>query len=333
VDDSHNLRVRTYSRKSTKTGAYSDAVWEKVKAEYIPDKELQRYEQGEITILGAGGESKNIASPIVPGSREIWAPFDLIPDIEEILGSKVKLDRNKVRPVLSITGGNFYSVLRPDHLEEEKPADKRADTRGFIPTYLFEKDQVVMATTKACGKIESLEDLLKLGVEANDLSVRAYTAATMITLNKGEELVCVLKNKQGEQRELFRVKYAPNREAKVAIENAATQYGTGSHVHSHARNDLKHYFHFLHFYEAMKVINQKKQFLLASEDMLVDFVNNEIGSSPSPRCADAVFQQNVQFPFVRASMLVSRPSRLRGIVTGGDHPTCPAGRKSGGLFT
>jgi hypothetical protein len=52
----------------------------------------------------------------------------------------------------------------------------------------------------------------------------------------------------------------------------------------------------------MKVINEKKQFLLANEEMLVDFVNNNEGVPPPPP-------------------------------TGGQDPTCPAVRKSGGLFT
>jgi hypothetical protein len=307
LNDGHSLSVRTFSRKSTKTGAYSDEVWEKVEVEKIPDTELQRYERGELTVLCDGGESKNITTPMVPGNREIWMPFNLIPDIEEILGSRVTLDRSKVKPVLSITGGNFYSVLRPDHVEEEKPPKRRVDTRGFIPSYVFEKDQVVMGKTNARGKIESLEELLKLGVAANDLSVRSYTAATMITLNKGEELVCMLKSEQGEQKELFRVKYAPNLEAKVVIANDAAQYINGSHVHSHSgekKSDLPHSFHFLHYYAAMKVINEKKQFLLANEEMLVDFVNNE-----------------------------PKPPKPPNPPTGGHDPDCPVVRKSGGLFT
>ncbi len=304
LNDGHSLSVRTFSRESTKAEVNSDEVWEKVKVETIPDTELQRYDRGELTVLCDGGESKNIVTPTVPGSREIWMPFNLIPDIEEIVGSKVTLDRSKVRPVLSITGGKFYSVLRPDHVEEEKPPKKRVDTRGFIPSYVFEKDQVVTAKTKARGKIESLEEVLRLGVAANDLSVRSYTAATMITLNKGEELVCVLKSGQGERRELFRVKYAPNCEAKVVIANDAAQYINGSHEHAHTgekKSDHRHSFHFLHYYGAMEVINEKKQFLLANEEMLVDFVNNQIGPPPPP--------------------------------TGGADPECPAVRKSGGLFT
>jgi hypothetical protein len=190
-------------------------------------------------------------------------------------------------------------------VEDEKPPKRRVDTRGFIPSYLFEKDQVVMGKTKACGKIGSLGEMVKLGVAANDLSVRSYTAATMITLNKGEELVCVLKNEKGEQRELLRVKYAPDREAKVVFENAATQYVSGSKVHSHSgekKTDPIHSFHFLHYYAAMKVINERKQFLLANEEMLVDFVNNNKWVPPPPP-------------------------------TGGNDPFCPAVRKSGGLFS
>jgi hypothetical protein len=221
---------------------------------------------------------------MMPRNREIWMPFNLIPDIEELMGSRVTLDRSKVKPVLSITGANFYSVLRPDHVEEAKPIKKRVDTRGFVPSYLFEKDQVVMSKARASGKIESLVELLKLGVVAKDLSVRSYTAATVINLNKGEELVCLLKGDRGEKKELFRVKYAPDREAKVVLENAATQYVNGSQVHHH--NKLKNgdpiqSFHFLHYYEAMKVGNEK-QLLLANEEMLVDFMNNVIGPPPPP---------------------------------------------------
>jgi hypothetical protein len=254
VGDGHNLRLRTFSRKSRTGGADSAETWEKAKAETISDRELEGYEEGEISIVGAGGESRNVTTPIVAGNREIWTPFELIPDVEEVVGSRVRLDRSKVKPALSITGGKFYSVLRPDHAEE-----KRAGARGFIPTYLIEKDQVMMAKAKGCGRIGSLEDMVKMGVAVNDLSVRSYTAATMITLNRGEELVCVLKGERGERKELFRVKYAPNREAKVVLENAVRQYDKGTPVHSHTgekKNDLKQIFHILHFYEAMKVIDE-----------------------------------------------------------------------------
>jgi hypothetical protein len=304
VDDNHNLRVRTFSRRPTKTGVCSDEVWKTGEAESIPDIDLRLYDQGEITILSPGGETKNIASPMVPRNREMWMPFNLIPEFEDIVGSKVTLDRSRVKPVLSITGGNFFSVLRPDHVEDAKPLEKRVDTRGFIQTYRLEKDQVVMAKNKSHRNIESVDDLVNLVAAAKDLAIRAYTAATIITLNKGEELVCVLKSEQGEQRELFRVKYVPNREAKVVIENAVTQHEDDSHVHSHSgveESNPRHFFHFLHFYDAIKEIDEKRQFLLVNEEMLVEFLNNETG----PQTANP---------------------------TGGDHPTCPAVTMSEGLF-
>jgi hypothetical protein len=307
VDDEHNLRVRAFSRKSTKKDACPEGVWKRVKAESIPDPELRAYDQGEIAILCAGGESKNIVSPTMPANREMWMPFNLIPEFEEIVGSEVTLDRSKVKPVLSITGGNFYSVLRPDHVEDAKPIERRVDTRGFIQTYRLEKDQVLIGKTKSHKHIESAHDLANLVAVAKDLAIRAYTAATMITLNKGEELVCMLKSEQGEQRELFRVKYAPNREAKVVLENAVTQHDDGSHLQSHSGGETSghvHGFHFLHYYEAIKEISEKKQFLLANEEMLVDFLNNETETEPES-----------------------------GNPTGGQDPTCPAVIMSRGLFT
>jgi hypothetical protein len=304
LNDGHNLNVRTFNRKNTKASVNSAEVWEKVNAETIPDGALQHFERGELTIQLPEGDSKKLSSPMMmPRNREIWMPFNLIPDIEELLGSKVTLDRSKVKPVLSITGANFYSVLRPDHVEEAMPPKKRADARGFVSSYLFEKDQVVMAKARASGKIESLDEMLKLGIVARDLSVRSYTAATVINLNKGEELVCLLKGDRGEKKELFRVKYAPDREAKVVLENAATQYVNGSQVHHHNRvkkGDPIQSFHFLHYYEAMKV-SDEKQFLLASEDKLVDFVNNVIDPPPPP--------------------------------TGGNFPNCPAVILSRELFS
>jgi hypothetical protein len=305
VDDKHNLRVRTFSRKPTKLGACSDQVWKVGEAESIPDIDLRLYDRGEITILSSGGETKNIVSPMVPRNREMWMPFNLIPEFEDIVGSRVRLDKSKVKPVFGITGGNFFSVLRPDHVEDAKPLEKRVDTRGFIQTYRLEKDQVLNGKAKSRRSIESVDKLVNLVAAAKDLAIRSYTAATMITLNKGEELVCVLKSEPGEQRELLRVKYAPNREAKVVIENAVTQHDDGSHVHSHnaAEKDHPiHFFHFLRFYEAIKEINEKKQFLLANEEMLVEFFNNETESD-------------------------------LGNPTGGDFPTCPAVLMSRGLFT
>jgi hypothetical protein len=312
VDDEHNLKVRTFSRKSAKPGACSEEVWKEGEPEYIPDRDIRLYELGEITVLCPGGESKNIVSPIVPRNREVWMPFNLIPDFEDIVGSRVKLDKSKVKPVLSITGGNFFSVLRPDHVENEKPLEKRADTRGFIQTYRLEKDQLRDFKTKASREIVSIEELVTLGVTAKDLGIRSYTAATMITLNEGEELVCVLKSEQGEQRELFRVKYALNREAKVVLENGVTQHEEGAHVHSHPegeKSDLMHFFHFLHYYEAIKKIKEKKQFLLANEEMLVEFLKNDTENE-----------------------VETLQTEEAGSPTGGNDPECPAARMSMGLF-
>jgi hypothetical protein len=311
VDDKHNLKVRTFSRKSAKPGACCDEVWKEREPEYIPDRDLRLYEHGELTIFCPTGESKNIVSPMVPRNREIWMPFNLIPDFEEIVGSRVTLDRSKVKPVLSITGGNFFSALTPDHVQAAKPFEKRASTRGFIPTYRLEKDQLRYFKTKASGEILSVKDLITLGGAAKDLGIRAYTAATMITLNKGEELVCVLKSEQGEQRELLRVKYDPNREAKVVLENGVTQHEDSSHLHSHSvrgTSDPMHFFHFLHYYEAIKKIDEKKQFLLANEEMLVEFFkdDNEIETSHGLQALGP---------------------------TGGDDPACPAVVMSRGLFT
>jgi hypothetical protein len=270
IDDGHTLSVRAFSRRFTKTSVCSDEVWEEVEPEFIPDKDLQLYEQGEVTILGPGGKPQNISSPLVPRNRESWMPFSLIPAIEDILERKVRLIRSKVKPVLSITGGDFFSVLMPDHLE---PA---IDECGFIRTYRLEKDQVVMAKTESTGNIESLEDLIKLGVAVKELAIRAYTAATMIALNKGQELVCVLKSDQAEQRMLFRVKYDPDREAKVAIQNAVSEHVHGSEVHSHhggGESDPKGSFHFLHFYDAIKNSKVKEKYFLASEDMVLRFLS------------------------------------------------------------
>jgi hypothetical protein len=313
VDDGHNLKVRTFSRKSAKPGACSEEAWKEGAPEYIPDRDIRLYELGELTVLCPGGESKNIVSPMVPRNREVWMPFNLIPDFEAIVGSRVKLNRNKVKPVLSITGGNFFSVLRPDHVEDEKRLEKRADTRGFIQTYRLEKDQLRDFKTKPSREIVSVEDLVTLGVAAKDLGIRSYTAATMITLNKGEELVCVLKSEQGDQRELFRVKYAPNREAKVILENGVAHHEEDSHVHSHSgeeKSDTMHFFHFLHYYEAIKKIDEKKQFLLANEEMLLEFLKNDTENEFETLQGDE--DENP---------------------TGGADPECPAVTMSRGLFT
>jgi hypothetical protein len=277
IDDGHNLRVRTFSREYTKPGAGSDEVWEAKGEELISDTDLQLYEQGKITLLGPGGEPRDISSPLVPRNPESWMPFSLIPNIEDIIESKVKLNRSKVKPVLSITGGNFFSVLRPEHLE---PLEKRADDREFIRTYRLEKDQVVMAKNQTCGKIESLEGLVEVGVAVKEFAIRAYTAATIITLNEDEELVCVLQGDQAEPRMLFRVRYAPDREAKVAIENAVAHSVSGSEEHSHhgaGESDPIRFFHFLHFYDAIKNRKRKETFFLTSEEKLVQFLESGSG--------------------------------------------------------
>jgi hypothetical protein len=312
VDDGHNLRVRTFSRKPTITIATSDEIWEAGKTASIPDIDLRLYEKGEITILCPRKGSKNITSSMVPENKEMWMPFTLIPEFEAIVGSKVKLDRGKVKPVISITGGNFFSVLRPDHVEDAKPLNKRADTRGFIPTYRLEKNQVFSCkrNAKAHSHIQSVNDLVSEGFTAKDLAIRTYTAATIIKLDKDDELVCVLKGEQGEQFILFKVQYNPDCEAKIVIENAVTRHADGSMVHSQSEaNKIAHIhpFHFLHFYEAIKDTIEKKQFLLANKDMLVEYLTDK----------DEIV-------------------RLAGIdpenPTGGDFPTCPAVRISNGLF-
>lgn len=314
VDDGHNLKIRTFSRKEPKNGAYIDEVWEVGGHESIPDADLRLYDQGEITILCPGGESKNICSPMVPRNQEMWMPFNLIPEFEDIVGSTVKLDRTKVKPVLNITGGNFFSVLKPDHVEDAKPFEKRAGTRGFFQTYRFDKDLVVSGKIRAKTRspnLQSVDDLVACGIVAEDLAIRTYTAATMITLNKGEELVCVLKREGGESRELFRVKYASDCEAKVVLENAVTQHDGHSHVHSHngaEKSDPINYFHFLHFYDAIKECNEKKQFFLASEDRIMEYMKD-----------DTVTLMNGD------AMTLS--------TTGGDHPTCPAIRVPSGSLT
>jgi hypothetical protein len=313
VNDGHNLRVRTFSRKPTITTATSDEIWEAGDAKSFPDTDLRIYEQGEITILCSRDGSKNITSPMVPENSEIWMPFNLLPEFEDIVGSRVKLDRSKVKPVLSITGANFYSVLKPDHVEDAKPLEKRADKRGFIPTYRLEKNQVLNCkkNAKALSNIQSVTDLVSLGFTANDFAIRTYTAATIINLDKNEELVCVLKGEQGEQRILFRVRYNPDCEAKVVIENAVTRHDDGLMLHSQSEEDKiahVHPFHFLHFYEAIKETNEKKQFLLADKDMLVEYLT---GKDEIEHVAGA----EVENP------------------TGGNHPTCPAVTLSNGLFT
>jgi hypothetical protein len=274
VDDGHNLKVRTYSRESPNPGDCSDESWIKMGDETIPDTDLRRYEQGKITILGPGGKPKNISSPLVPRNSELWMPFNLIPDIEDILESKVKLIRSKVKPVLSITGGHFFSVLKPAHLE-----NRRTEDCGFTRTYRLEKDQVMKGKKNACGKIGSLEGLTEFRVAVKELAIRAYTAATIITLNEGEELNCVLKGKQTESKILFKIKYAPDREAKVAIENAVTQHSHNSGEHSHhgADNDPMRFFHFLHFYDAIKNSEEIKTFFLANEEKIMEFMKDGVG--------------------------------------------------------
>jgi hypothetical protein len=238
-------------------------------------------------------------------------PFNLIPDFEDVVGGRVTLDRSTVKPVLSITGGNFFSVLRPDHVQAAKPIERRVDARGFIPTYRLEKDQLRHFKTKTSGEILSVRDLVTLGGTAKDLGIRAYTAATMITLNKDEELVCVLKSEQYQQRELLRVKYNPNREAKVILENGVIRHEDSSHLHSHSgreTSDTMHFFHFLHYYKAIKAIDEKKQFLLANEEMLVEFFKDD------------------------TEIETSHGIEILG-TTGGDDPACPAVFMSRGLFT
>ena len=316
VDDGHNLRIRTFSRNPTMTSATSDEIWDTGEAESIPDSELRLYDRGEITALRHGNKAKRITSALVPENIEMWMPLNLIPEFEDIVGCRVKLDRSKVRPVISIPGGNFFSVLQPDHVEDAKPPQKQARTRGFIQTYRLGKEVVSNPKIESCGEFKSLHDLLNSGVAHKNLAIRAYTAATMITLNEDEELIGILKRGRAEQRMIFRVKYDPNREAKVVIENAVTQHDDNTLVHSHVdmdKSDPSHFFHFLHFYDAIRNVDEEKQYVLVDSDMLDEFFNMDAKAKP-----EAASEAD--------------PEPDPGNPTGGNHPTCPAVLMSSGLF-
>lgn len=318
VNDGHNLKVRTFRRNTAKPGACCEESWKENEPVYISDSALRRYDYGDLKISSSNGEARDITSPIVPRNREIWMPFDLIPDFEEIVGSKVTLDRNKVRPVFRITGGNYFSVLTPDHVQAAKPLEKRASTRGFISTYRFEKGQLEKVKTDPNDGIVSVKDLISRGVVAKDLGIRAYTAATMITLNDGEQLVCTLKSEKDEQFELFRVNYEPGLEAKVILVNGVSGE-EGSHVHPQSESensDSMPFFHFLNYYKAIAEIDEKKQFVLANEEMLVEFFNND-RKDVNDRNDIEMTNQTSHGPEV--------------FNTGGDDPGCPAVFLSTGL--
>jgi hypothetical protein len=70
-----------------------------------------------------------------------------------------------------------------------------------------------------------------------------------------------------------------------------------------------HFFHFLHYYEAIKKIKEKKQFLLANEEMLVEFLKNDTENE-----------------------VETLQTEEAGSPTGGNDPECPAARMSMGLF-
>jgi hypothetical protein len=99
---------------------------------------------------------------------------------------------------------------------------------------------------------------------------------------------------------LFRVKYSPDSEAKVVIENTPNRLDHAEmQPHHHpggVESDLSGVFHFLHFYDAIKENRSKKKYFLTSEATILKFLNK--------------IQVN----------------------TGGDNPLCPSVGRPGGLF-
>jgi len=320
VNDGHQLRVRAFSRK-TYAGSRAPASWKKGGNESLPDQELRRYNTGLISFNSKSGAIASAPPSVALQNSEMWMPFELIPDIEEILGREVFLSRKSVKPVLSITGADFFSVLKPEHVESVRPASRQVAGRGFIPTLRIEKDQVSTVKRQVSGSIKNAAVASDgLGSVAKNLAIRAYTAATIITLNEGQELVCVLKGRQG-SRELFKVKYAPGQEAKVIVENAVLPHDTHptaeqgtDHAAGHGTDheeDPAHFFHFLHYYQALNPVAGEKQFVLANKEMLLDFLDNR-----------------------GLTVETELPSKLdtQGPPTGGGNPNCPSMRKHRPMF-
>ncbi|MBS1790197.1 MAG: hypothetical protein JST85_20905 [Acidobacteria bacterium] len=263
VNDMHSLKVTTYRRDSS-------ASWQKNSEEYISDDELRLYDIGQIRLNTQDGQIRSSPPSVDLQVEEFWMPFELIPDLEELIG-RVVIDRDKVKPVLTVTGGEYFSVLKPDHVETKMPSARRVLSRGLITSLRLEKDQVHEARRTVTRPVKR-EDIDRLGLSIQNLDIKAYSLGMVIQLDAEEELVCFLGEENGDTRELFRVEYEEGVEAKVLIQNAVEDTHNDHHQVADD-DDPASFFHFLHYYHALSDHEDDKEYLIANMEMLLDYLN------------------------------------------------------------
>ena len=291
VNDAHSLKVTTFKRSSSSN-------WQWDAEESISDDELRRYDTGQIRLNPQGGQIRSSSPSVDLQIKEFWMPFELIPNLEELIG-KVTIDRDQVKPVLTVTGGEYFSVLKPDHVESKMPTARRVLSRGLITSLRLEKDQVHEARKMVTPPVKR-EDIDRLGLSTQNLDIKAYSLGTVIQLNEGEELVCFLGEDEEKGRTLFKVQYEEGVEAKVLIQNAVEDTHND---HSHPGDqhpvvdddDPANFFHFLHYYHALSRHDDPKEYLIANMEMLLDYLNRE------PRGAVSTGGGNPLCPAVRLS--------------------------------
>lgn len=291
VHDEHSLKITPYQRVSL-------GDWQMGTSEPINDDELRRYETGQIRLNTQGGEIRSSSPSVDLQTKEFWMPFELIPDLEDLIG-EVDIDPSQVKPVLTVTGGEYFSVLKPDHVETRMPTARRVLNRGLITSLRLDKDEVHEARKMVTPPVKR-EDIDRLGLSIQNLDIKAYSLGTFIQLNEGEELVCFLGEDEETGKTLFKVQYEEGVEAKVLIQNAVEDTHTG-HSDPGDQNpvadddDPANFFHFLHYYHALSRHYDPKEYVIANIEMLLDYLNKQ------PRGAVSTGGGNPLCPAVRLS--------------------------------
>ncbi|HKX29831.1 MAG TPA: hypothetical protein VJ302_19225, partial [Blastocatellia bacterium] len=180
---------------------------------------------------------------------------------------------------------------------QKQPSPGKTDRPDFQPTFRPNYKQLQeVRQDPHHGPIENIRDLERvLQGPIPNLAVRAYTAATVISLSHSQKLIMELTGESGTQR-LIEVTHDSSYEAKIVLNNNIDHAMTASKDHD-GPTPSEHYFHFRHFYQAIKGGGELEKVVLANEKLMVEYVNE------------------------RKSLLF----------TGGSHPNCPVIRLQGRL--
>ncbi|HKX30177.1 MAG TPA: hypothetical protein VJ302_20980, partial [Blastocatellia bacterium] len=227
----HKLEIHYFDRRA------GDQDWGRGQKKEYDRKGLAPFDHGNITVTGGGAPAQVSSIPIPEG--EIWLPFEVIPDLEtEILKYPVEIELEALRPVINLNGTEFYSVLNPSPLppghprNQKQPSPGKTDHPDFQPTFRpnYKRLQDVRNDPHH-GPIENIRDLERvLQGPIPNLAVRAYTAATVISLSHSQKLIMELTGESGTQR-LIEVAHDSNYEAKIVLNNNIDHSMTASKDH------------------------------------------------------------------------------------------------------